>query len=232
MTAIFKDFAAVIGRQAAAVRRRDHRPRLPAPAGARSAPSVVPLTAALMNLIAAAASFGVAGGGLPVGLGHGAARPRQGRARSTPSCRSSCCRSSSASRWTTRSSWSAGCTRNGSTPKDNRRAVRVGLRRDQPGHQLRGPDHDLRVPRVRPERRPGDRDVRASASPRRSRWTRSSCVRSWSRPLMHLLGRRQLVAAGGPGQAAAASGGGTAGGRPEGRRRRQAARLGGPRFRP
>ena len=53
---------------------------------------------------------------LPVGLGQRTAGPRQRRARSSPSCRSSWSRSSSGSPWTTRSSWSAGCTRSGWRP--------------------------------------------------------------------------------------------------------------------
>ena len=75
---------------------------------------VVPLTAAVMNLVAAAASFGVLVACFQWGWG-GATAPA-GPGRSTPSCRSSCCRCSSGSPWTTRSSWSAGCTRSGCTP--------------------------------------------------------------------------------------------------------------------
>ena len=80
-----------------------------------------------MNLIAAGRLLRRPRRDLPVGLGQRSCWASARRARSTPSCRSSCCRSCSASRWTTRCSWSAGCTRNGCTPRTTRRAVRVGL---------------------------------------------------------------------------------------------------------
>ncbi|GAA4947307.1 hypothetical protein GCM10023238_12070 [Streptomyces heliomycini] len=65
---------------------------------------VVPLTAAVMNLLAAAASFGVLVAIFQWGYGLDLLASAR-RAPSRPSCRSSCCRCCSGSPWTTRCSW-------------------------------------------------------------------------------------------------------------------------------
>ena len=86
MTAIFDDFAAVI------------QDKLPLFIGVIVALGclllfiafrslLVPATAAVMNLLAAAASFGVVVAVFQWGWGTGAARPRARPARSRPSCR-------------------------------------------------------------------------------------------------------------------------------------------------
>ena len=76
---------------------------------------LIPAVAAVMNLLAAAASFGVLVAVFQYGWDCGcstSARP----APSNHSCPSSCSRSCSACPWTTRCSWSPGSARNGPPP--------------------------------------------------------------------------------------------------------------------
>ena len=86
MTAIFKDFAAVIvGKLPLFIGIIIALGFLLLLLAFRSI--VVPLTAAAMNLVAVAAVLRRPGRDLPVGLGQRAARPRRARARSSPSSR-------------------------------------------------------------------------------------------------------------------------------------------------
>ena len=67
---------------------------------------LVPLKAAVMNLLSIGAAYGVIVAVFQKGLGRGALRSPRDRSRSSASSRCSCSRSSSGSRWTTRSSCS------------------------------------------------------------------------------------------------------------------------------
>ena len=84
----------------------DGRPALVPPADGGVPQSRDPFTAATMNLLSTGASFGVVDRDVPVRLVRSPARESPRPARSRRSSRSSCSRSCSACRWTTRSSWS------------------------------------------------------------------------------------------------------------------------------
>ena len=70
---------------------------------------VVPLKAAVLNLLGVGAAYGVVVVGLPVGLGRPTSSASSPPCRSSRSSRSSCSRSCSGSRWTTRCSCSRAC---------------------------------------------------------------------------------------------------------------------------
>ena len=79
-----------------------------------------------MNLFAAGGVVRRHRRDLPVGLGLRGAGHRQGRPDRGLRSRSCSSRSCSGCRWTTRSSWSAACTRSGCTPTTTARAITVG----------------------------------------------------------------------------------------------------------